>query len=641
MDYHTLIKEYKNKNIIFFINLLDEYIEKEFFTEDDNIFSILHILSEVLLECESNNLRNSDNNKLLCKKIDYILKNDYLIMPENKKELNYLKEEIYSKNDNIVRAITYQLKEKISSKLFFDHLIEKFITYAEDDDENNSIEIRNLFESIVIQLMYIGYPFKIIIKKIEDLLSFSSINPNWNYEFPQTLFPIEFINNRLTREQLNELINNLSFKERMKYIKKFFAVDYKTYYFITTINGISLDSEPVKANNDIVLYNPTQSKIYPLCDECDLFKENKSIIDYKRNVNVSIRVKAICYEAVPKLAKEKLSNFINLLKVLTPDNNFEMNNKQTLILNSKKEIRSTNYCKYENKYEKRTFERSILQGNNIFAENIVTEWNRNTAFLLNDSNKDNKNYQVLLKSIKKYSEGIESTNDQEAVLKFWSALECLFDNDLKIKNELSKFELIKLIIPLHTTISNKYQHVAMLFKKLRIATYSYSTDMNMRNENKKIDIPDSVLKEVNLITNKNVISLKKLALNCHKIKEFCSDDLYYHEKVNYVSDLYEKDNYAFKEFKKITEKYKDDITIIYRLRNQIIHNADSNDITTNFYLPMLKKMVVIFINSIIDGLIKDNKANINQVITKIYTQDIMTQKRLEHNNLFAISFDKM
>ena len=50
---------------------------------------------------------------------------------------------------------------------------------------------------------------------------------------------------------------------------------------------------------------------------------------------------------------------------------------------------------------------------------------------------------ILLNSIKKYSEGLENKNVQEAILKFWASIESLFDNNFKINNKDGKFETIQ------------------------------------------------------------------------------------------------------------------------------------------------------------------------------------------------------
>ena len=57
--------------------------------------------------------------------------------------------------------------------------------------------------------------------------------------------------------------------------------------------------------------------------------------------------------------------------------------------------------------------------------------------------------------------------------------------------------------------------------------------------------------------------------------------------------------------------YESNLIIIYRLRNQIIHNALSNDITTEFYFPLLKRMVNFFLNAVLDEYVNTKNFEIN------------------------------
>lgn len=635
VDYISMIKDEKNINKKYFYRLLMKFRMNEKFVEGDNIFCLLHILNEVVLECNGNNLKNTDNNKMLTQKLEFILKNPYLIMDDNRNEVQYLKMELYNKNEDVVKSITEQILTKISTKKFFDNLVNSSVSLLNDSKNNNTEKIKLLFENIIIHLLYMGYSFKTIIKKIEALFSKSIIQEDIELSFPSTNFPLEYVDKNMTKQEKNDYINNLSFDDRFNLVKKLFLTKTKTFYFITIIHGITLNQKTFKPNEDIILYNPKETKLYPLCYDEDIFSQ----VDYKKSVNVSIRVKAICRDTVAVLAKNKLDNYINIIKTLTPTNNIGMSNKQTIILNDKKELCSSMRTSYEDEFEKRTFERSFIaiREEQIFHHKNI--FNNDICFLLSNQTIINKSYQILLNSIKKFSEGIEAKNAQEAILKFWSALECLFDNNLKINDKLNKYDLIKLVVPKHTVLLNKYVDITDLYNTLHRCTCCDYKDKTAQQSECTLEIPIHILKRVELITDKKTISLKKLALNCDKILNYCENDIFIKNKVVYINNLYKNNNFAYKSYKDqicITENH---LAFIYRLRNQIIHNANSNEITTKFYLPILKKITVNFINSIINEMINDRTLDINQIITKIYTKDQITLNKLENNTLFDISFE--
>ena len=84
--------------------------------------------------------------------------------------------------------------------------------------------------------------------------------------------------------------------------------------------------------------------------------------------------------------------------------------------------------------------------------------------------------------------------------------------------------------------------------------------------------------------------------------------------------------------------YESNLVIIYRLRNQIIHNALSNDITTEFYLPLLKRIANFFLNAVLDEYINNKNLTIDEIILKIYSKSILYIKNTEKSSLLKLLF---
>ena len=92
-------------NFDYFIDYVKNFPSREDYTEY-SIYTPRHLMEEIIIECNGNSLkRNDNNNNMLCKNINNIIKSNYLVDDSMKKKLNYLKEKIYNKESDLVSSI--------------------------------------------------------------------------------------------------------------------------------------------------------------------------------------------------------------------------------------------------------------------------------------------------------------------------------------------------------------------------------------------------------------------------------------------------------------------------------------------------------------------------------------------------------
>ncbi len=642
MNLIKLFQEKENNNKKYFLTLVDKYKEKSILDLDFNIFSCRQILEEIILECKSNKLSNKINNDFLKQKIDYIIRVNYLVTEKQKKDLNYIKEKIFEKNDNLVYMLSIEAKNEFCTKEYFDKLVNELNNFLADDSCDNSKHIKTLVDFIYVDLIDKGYSMKEISDNINNLFSHAEYDKSYKYKIPRTAFPINYIKGRTDPYELTTYINQLSFNDRINYIKNFYITKKNIYYLIIPISGITLTSNHVKCNEDISLYNPKYIDPFNLKNEkLNHRKDEFSIIDYTKCSNACIKVSANDSRLAFKIGIKKINNYINILKLLSPDNNLSVMENCKILLNDKKQFFSFSATAFNNELTKREFERNIrpLNEEDIFDDKYVLEVTKHIKNLINvDNNKNNNTQIVLLNSIKKYSEGLENTNEQEAVLKFWSSIESLFDNNFKINNTDGKFETIREVISSYMTFSSRYLPLHRLYNELAIATNFNFGNPEHRSTYSLFKIPVKLLKKINLYekTNKS-FSLLPLVKYNKDIQKYL-DDYYYLQKVIDVDKYFNDINYSSKKIKENKNNYETNILIIYRLRNQIIHNALSNEITTNFYYPVLKRMANFFLNEVLNEYINDKSLTINEIILKIYSKSILFIKNTESCSLLSLLF---
>ncbi len=630
-----------NNNEKYFLALVNQYNSDNLLSLNINIFSGRQILEEIILECKSNKLSNKTNNVFLNKKIDALIKADYLVDEIQKRNLNYIKEKIFERNADLVHSLSIEVKTSFGSKKYFDKIVNKLKRFLEDEDTNNSKDIKIIVDNIFIELFNKGYSIKQISKEIGNLFTTAFYDENDELKNPRTLFPISLIKNISDPFKLTEYINNLSFKDRIDLIKKFYTIKKKTYYLIVPINGITLANNLVKCNKDICLYNPKFIDPFSIKNEKDNFREDQFNINYENCSNACIKIRTVNNKSAYKMGIEKIDNYVNILKLLSLDNNLNVIENYKVLLDEKKRVASFSSSSYSNDFSKREFERNIhpLNEEDIFNDKYINNINKRIESIIRIDDEIQSNTQtILLNSIKKYSEGLESKNVQEAILKFWSSIESLFDNNFKINNKDEKFATIQEVLSAYMTYSLRYLPLHELYNDLASATKLYYSNPKNRSAHSVIDIPENLLKKIHLFKTSNKwFSLLPLIKYNKEIQKHLSD-YYYLQKVKDVDSYFNDVDCSSRVINDKKKDYELNLTIIYRLRNQIIHNAQSNDITTEFYFPLLKRIANFFLNAVLEEYANNKNLTINEIILKIYSKSILFIKSTEKCSLLTLLF---
>lgn len=637
MNYWELYNRNYNRNVKNFIALVYNIYCQIPSCEKFNIFSIKQIIDELVLECKSNKLKIKRNIKFFNELINNVKEKTYLVNKKQNGNLNLLLGKLNEQNPNsdLILTICMQLKNDFSSKDYFVFLVENLKFYLKDDIENHYKIIKELMEHIFMELIYNGYSLKEISKNVLNLFSLASNNPK--SPIPTTNFPINLIKDDYSKEKLILYINNMSVDERIDYIKRLYSNEKKIYYVIISVAGIAIDEKELKCNNDILFYNPNISDPTNSISNNN-WREDKFNIDYTKNCNACITVQAYNVNDAHNQALKKLDNYINILKIISSLDNYKICDNNCVILDATRKMIQVTYSSYKNEYDIRKFEREIraINENDFFYDKKVKELSKKMENLIySDENIKNKTDKVLLNSIKKYSEAIDTSNEQEAFLKYWSALESLFDEGLSLIKSDNKIDNMLEVLSIYLVYIEKYEELHNLYNELNIAT----SKQYFNSVPEIIKLPKKILKKLGWTkeSNKKSISLDLLIEYSDEILKKVND-YYYYSKIENTKMLYTDTKTAFAILNDYKEKCENNIIMIYRIRNQIIHDAYCNDIPIEFYLPLLKKMVNSFLNTVIDEYIKCKNMTISEIIYSIYSKSILLINNSKENTLQSLLY---
>lgn len=633
---------YNNINVQYFFDYVSHFNTQANTVKNINIFTGRQLMEEIIIECNGNALnRNEENNKMLCRKIDILINSNYFVDAPKKKVLNYLKEQIFKKNSDLVLSICKNMKEDFEKKEYFDFLVDNLILLLEDDSKDNSSEIKEITDFIFIELRNNGYEYRNIRSKIFDLLADSIINEE-NPKRLNTLFPYYLIKDykKKTPEKLNYIINKLDIFQRIEYIKQFYNSKNEIYYLIVPVSGIFVKNKKVVCNSEITLYNPTIESIIK-SDKENTIEEAIKDINYEKCCNACIKVNAKTLYLAYSEGLKKLENFLNLqVLISSTDNRYKLIKRKMVLLDGKKKDIGFKFNTFESDVIRKQFlsERNPTKAEDFLSEENI-EFNKIISELIyRDDKLRTKTDLLLINSIKKYSEALNSDNKHESILKYWSSIESLFCEDLEIEGKTKAYDLIEEVLPIFNTYVSRYDFVDNTINEFSTISNLEFLAADFKYKKKyRIVLPDELINEI-MDYDKTIIT-RLFVSNAIQMKKY-SDSIYYSNKLEKLYKIFNDKDYASKSFEEAKEENKDKLLNIYRLRNQIIHNALSNNFTTEYYLPILKSMTENFLYSVLEKYSKNNNLNINQIILELYAEANIYVREMKEEKLINLLFKK-
>lgn len=617
-----------NKNVTYFIDYVTNFFEKINYG-NINIFTGRQIMEEVIVECNGNALKkNENNNKMLNKKIDDLCKNKYLLDKVTVKKLNYLKQKIFEKESDIVLPICRNIKNYFESKTYFDFLVDNLLDLLKDKENDNSCFIAPVVDTLFVELRNNGSSYESTRNKIGNLLAVSELLGDKSKKL-NTMFPYYLIPNYKSKTsiQLNDYINKLDVYDRLAYIKKLYNIKEETFYLIVPIKGIVVDNS-LEINNEITLYNPEKDDI--VCNRSILSKMGLSDIDYNQCCNACIKVKTKCIDLVYEIGLKKIENFLNLQLLISNNiNGYKIITTSLIVLNSEKKDIGFKHNTFENIESEKNF---IRENNPVDAKDFLREDklklnNLISKIIYTTESQSTKTDLLLTNSIKKYSDALNNDDNQEAILKYWSSIESLFCEDLVINGKNQAYDLIEEVLSIYISRVSFIDTINQLFRDIFRQSNLYPlVFVDSYKTNYKLNISNDVIDYIK--NKKGEVSRRKFLDKIGKIKDSV-DRTYYLNELNYLDDLCNDKSFARRKFNDVVFDYKDKILNIYRLRNQIIHNALSNDITTEYYLKVIKRISSSFLFDILKKYSENNSLTINQIILELYSEANMFVKEIE------------
>ena len=542
------------------------------------------LVREILNELNTNGTENSSTFKYFFSQNQSFLSKKYLFDEDSYSLWILLHEKLKEKEKQVVviDSIVNKLIQHFSSNEFQAFLFSslKSIVLSSEAKFDN---IKSLTETIIFQFIFEQYSIKTIKKLINNIFSSYSLEKRENEKvYFHTNYPLvtNFENDDYEEyvKKASDEMNNLTLEKRLDRLYKLLINDTQIYYFIFYIKGIFFENKV--DFTDVTFYNP---KISPVLDpnnqyENDIFDDE----DYEIGMNVIVLqdgkdVISAKSDALKKI--NKICDFILLYSNLK--NKICINEACYRVLDENKKL-----CSWTTGLSKDVLLKHNVIINEDTEKHIFDKFkkiNNSTDFLEHDKN-------ILWDSLHFFRKAKESDSQEEKLLNYWIALERLF---LDFDTFESKFDrtcnFVQSILLERFIFQNGWNCYNIIDNLLRTPTIQIS---------KELQIKANIGPSLNYPTT---IKLQDFIDSIPEIIEY-SRNLVANDIMQNVQKFYYNHKFASKEILDKKEEIRNVLLMIYRQRNQIVHNAKYDNTLIEYNIAQAQSITTIVLSVLVNEI---------------------------------------
>ena len=480
-------------------------------------------------------------------------------------------------------------------------------------------ELKMLTEAIIFEFIFQGFSIAYIKKLIENIFSLYSFTPDGNI---YTHYPHKTINtdeiNGSYQEKLKEELDNLTIENRFDRFIEILQESPKDYYFVFYVKGLHLLHKI--EFSDVIFYNPlNEPQINNQWRTHEIF--GKHGYEHGANAMTLVHCKEVNYGM--KIALQKISEVCDFLR-LTSDvqADFEVVHTEYIAFNSDK----NNYIssvKCDNDF---MFDYAVDSKKQDFlklAELYIT--------IFNDNQISEKDKHTLKDTLRFYRKAFEANDYEEKLLNYWICLERIFTSlniSLTQHNE-TKFNKINQFVQtilLHRFIYQNGWRCFNMVNKLLLTKHGHRGKMQS-----ELNLSNEIQEKSGLGERKagTTIKLKDFISSISDIKNNC-DNFVLIDILEELNSFYTNHQTAENIVKKKKHELRNELLMLYRQRNQIVHNASYDKNLMEFYIAQIKSITTIVLCTIVYSL--KNAKSLEKVLLNLYIDS--------EKNIYSLLKDK-
>lgn len=597
-----------------------------------NLYTPHILIDDIISEIIENSFRNSENKQYFYLRLSNYVNNDPIIKEKINSQFKLLRKIFLSKRVNYILQISKDIKQLFQNGLYFDaslkHLIQ-LITIDEQISPEFINSINFYTQSLIVELIKKSYGLEDIKKFLHNIFDDYYIIQEFN--LLQTDFPHGFeyedyendskeVNYELFNNAVIQHISNLSIKDRIERLSYYYYKKKEEVYYIFIVEGLKGDIDI--EIGDVTFYSLNKKRFIVDNSEVEDLQSNQTSGKF---IQAAVKVEFLLPRSSYSEAIIKLENSLDLLTFYFKlKMNLQVNSSHYLVVNSKGNLISSSYK--DNVFLK--FNQSL---NLCDIINDIKRLNK-YSFIWNEANKKNKSITKLNNALNWYRKAEEALKQEDKILNYWISIENLFNLEPNIILDILNDPNKKKIHLIQETIAS-IQISLFIYNIGWDLYYHYKSIVN--ESASEIKLPEEIIKKAQLKPQvPEKIYLKNFIDNLDKIKIYEKDSFFIH-KIDKIYSFYNNCNEAKKVIEQQLSQIKNDVLMIYRLRNLIVHNAYFDSTLLPYFVWKIKA----FTKSLIGGLISnfDEQENLSNIILKIHLKREKLLQDMEngYGNLFT------
>jgi len=554
------------------------------------------IIRELILEIEENEIGNSENLKFFKKKVEYYTKFDQVFAEKFGSDFLLLSRAIHEKRNGYVLMLCKSIEQSFKNGDYFKELVKKageLITNSDAITYDVYFSLKVLTQRILTEMILNEISAKEYTGMIENIFSEYK-----EYEFGyNTIFPVEFYGfEQLTRvnetkdEGISHFMQSLTTLQRIDTLINYFFIKPSKYKIIFVIRGL-VGSKTFQLG-DVTFYSPLNQSFGK---DNALFREDLQEQGTKlRFLQAAVNVNYTTNSSALSDGIGKIETALDLLQTYT-------NTKSPL------SIDVANYLIIDDEGNFFSSTSGLDRNDVIFhytgGLNLDSFGDTLRELLLSDGSLDyilTSSGSKILNALHWFRKGNDSVKDADKLLNYWISIEHVFSNYKAISGDIIGQGDItgKLGIVQNTMVS------ICLLSTLDEEVWIIHRILRDRILNDLIILPDDLVTKAQLGKRISVEIHRDFFLGClPEIIAHITDQALI-SRIEYVVDLFKNKISKKKYVETLTERVSDDVLMIYRFRNMIVHNASYRNALLPFYVWRARNLAGTLLRSMIDDLKK-------------------------------------
>lgn len=576
------------------------------------------LLMEIISEVENNQFRNHSNNKYFREAIDNCLY-DPVIKKMLRPDFIFLKDKILSIGNGFIVSLSKCLLDKLFiigyHKLLVEELLQILITPSYESKNKDIIQKIN--KHLIVELLFFGYNIKTINRIPNDIFSEPRDIDGTTYtSFPLSCWKQEFpiTSNPRTPEYgaaIKEIFKKLNFEDRVRTISRYFDKEKMESVFIVPIKGIKGKFSDFNIG-PVNFYSPRKKYVKHLLPgqngEPEKFTEKGQKEQY---LNAAITVQYVDVLSGAQTAKKQIELAFDLLKVrLNTNTPFEIQNRGSLVVDKEGRVESQSWSMEGSEYH------NWLQSFDADKVNIAEVLEEDSLKLFNEilTGCAPRDFQsILCPALHWIRKAQEASNELDKILFYWISVEKFsrfpahYGNPLSNSEVTDRIELTREIVGKLSAKNFFFSVGWSLFYRLKSLFFN-------RLGPKRI-IPDDLARFLFISPEIKTVFLKDfLSHFWEREKELNIPEL--SREVVCCRDFYTNPKNALSIVEKAERKTKNNFTLFYRARNQIVHDGEISQHLVPFYLSQAREISFLLFSCIHTGFCRNKNASFEEIFLK-------------------------